>query len=227
MKRMKERLIKLLLVPRIRFYFCKIRWLLLKKNLKFYEQPSEGVGENVVKYNLTAFDSDAAFGCGGRMNLVLYPLSALIQNPESARILIVGPRTEDDIFLARALGIGDVTGLDLFTYSPHIRLGDMHETEFKNGEFDAVVLGWVLAYSSDPARAIKECLRITKPGGLLAIGWEWVPDSDKNTNTHIRGNPVNDVSDVSALVNFPPVFTNSPDTPSNHHKSMIFKKAMP
>lgn len=225
MKRVKERLIKLLLVPRIRFYFCKIRWARLKGNMKFYEQPSAGVGENVVKYNLTAFDTDAAFGCGGRMDLVLYPLKALVTSP-AAKVLIVGPRTEDDIYLAKALGLTETTGLDLFSYSPHIDVGDMHAMPYPDGKFDAVVLGWVVAYSSDPAKALQESLRVIKPGGHLAIGWEWVPESDKKTNTHIRGNKVNDIADIVALVNAPAVFINDPDVATNHHKSMIFKKAI-
>ena len=214
--------IRLLLVPRIRTRFCKLRWKLLKKNLKFYENPTAGVGENVVKYNLTAFEHDAAFGCGGRMDLVLYPLVALA--PKTSKILIVGPRTEDDIYLAKALGFPHTRGLDLFTYSPHIDLGDMHEPPYPPSEFDAVVFGWVLAYSSDLARAIERCQSILKPGGHLAIGWEWVPNSDRNTNLHIRGNPANDVDDFKAMVGYPVVFLNSPDDSTNHNKSLIFRK---
>lgn len=217
-------LLKLLLVPLIRSYFCMFRWKLMKKNLRFHDNPTSAVGANVVKYNLTAFENSAGFGCGGRMNLVLYPLSALIAEPGGARVLIVGPRTEDDIFLAKALGISSVKGLDLFTYSPHIELGDMHKMPYAAEEFDAIVLGWVIAYSSDPALAIRECKRVLKKGGHLAIGWEWVPDSDKQRNTHIRGNPVNDVSDMRALVDYPSVFVNDPVMASNHHKAIIFKK---
>ena len=67
MQRLKAMMVKLLIIPRVRLYFCKIRWALFRKNIRFFEQPTTGVGENVIKYNLTAFDSDAAFGCGGRM----------------------------------------------------------------------------------------------------------------------------------------------------------------
>jgi SAM-dependent methyltransferase len=217
-------LLKLLLVPHIRTYFCMARWKVMKRNLRFHDNPTAAVGENVVKYNLTAFDDIAGFGCGGRMNLVLYPLSALIMEPGNAKVLIVGPRTEDDIFLAKALGISSVKGLDLFTYSPHIELGDMHNMPYGAEEFDAIVLGWVIAYSSDPALAIKECKRVLKKGGHLAIGWEWVPDSDKQRNAHIRGNPVNDVDDMHMLVGYPAVFVNDPAVKSNHHKAVIFKK---
>lgn len=213
---------KLLLVPRIRSYFCKIRWKLLKKNLRFFEQPSASVGENVVKYNLTAFDTDAAFGAGARMDILMYPLAALLYpTPSSAKILIIGPRTEDDIYLAKALGFSDVRGLDLFSYSPFVDVGDMHDLPYLEGEFDAVVLGWVLAYSSDAVRALEQSKRVLKKGGYLAIGWEWAIDPRASD---IRGNSVNEVKELQALVGCSVVFVNDPGTEINHHKSMIFRK---
>lgn len=216
--------IKLLMIPRIRTSFCKTRWKILRKNLRFFQQPTSGVGENVVSYNLTAFDSDAAFGCGNRMNLVLYPLAALVPDKESVKILIIGPRTEDDIYLAKALGFENTRGLDLLTYSPHIDLGDMHNMPYADDSFDAVVLGWVIAYSGDTDQAFKESLRVLKKGGHLAVGWEWVSESDKKTNLHIRGNRLNDVQDFKDAVKHPFVFENDPEISTNHHKSMIFKK---
>lgn len=213
---------RLLLVPKIRFLFVKWRWHRRKSQLRRFQNATSGVGDNVVSYNLTAFDSDAAFGCGGRMDLVMYPLAALA--PKSAKVLIVGPRTEDDIYLSKALGFADTRGLDLFSYSPHIDLGDMHDLPYRPASFDAIVLGWVVAYSSDPQRAIDQAKLALKPGGFLAIGWEWVPDSDKKTNQHIRGNPANDVADFVSMTAWPVVFLNSPDDTSNHHKSVIFRK---
>jgi SAM-dependent methyltransferase len=222
LNRLTEMGTRLLLVPRIRFHFVKWRWRRLKKNMRHHQNSTAGVGENVVSYNLTAFDSDAAFGCGGRMDLVLYPLAALA--PKTASVLIVGPRTEDDIYLSKALGFENSRGLDLFTYSPHIDLGDMHALPYPSDSFDAIVLGWVVAYSSDPQKAIDECKRCLRPGGFLAVGWEWVPDSDKKTNLHIRGNPANGPEDFRTMAGYPVVFLNDPSTATNHHKSIIFRK---
>lgn len=46
------------------------------------------------------------------MNLVLFPLSTLVPAPNASKISIVGPRTEDDIFLAKALGFTNTGGLE-------------------------------------------------------------------------------------------------------------------
>jgi len=216
-----NRLIKFLLIPPIRLYFCKARWRWLRKNLKVYDNPSAGVDEIVVKYNLTGFDSDAAFGCGGRMDLLLYPLKALSFD-SSPKVLIVGPRTEDDIFLAKALGLNDSRGMDLFSYSPHIDLGDIHEPKYDDGKFDAVVLGWVLVYCGNPQKVIEQCRRILKKGGLLAIGWEWVPE-DQRKESKIRGNPLNSIEEISSLIGGSVVFMYDPVRTDNHYKAAIFQ----
>lgn len=234
LNRLEKIFLALLIFPRIRTRFCKLRWLLLKKQLKFYEKPTTGVGEEVIEYNLTAFNHDAAFGCGGRMDLLLYPLAVLAS--KNAKILIIGPRTEDDIYLAKALGFSEPEGFDLFSYSPHIRLGDMHNPPYRDAEFDAVILGWVMAYSSDQSRAAEQCKRILKPGGFLAIGWEWVSNTangwDWASNMELD-NPIkkeidvrhaNEVKDIVSLFNYPIVYINSPEIITNHHKSIIFKK---
>jgi ubiquinone/menaquinone biosynthesis C-methylase UbiE len=48
----------------------------------------------------------------------------------------------------------------------------MHNLVFKNKTFDLVVAGWVIAYSSDPIKAIIEFHRVLKPNGMAIITWE-------------------------------------------------------
>src|SRR6202012_5952842 len=88
------------------------------------------------------------------------------------KVLIVGPRTEDDILWAKSLGLFNTDGLDLFSYSPYIKVGDIHKSGIPDASYDAVLLGWMLSYSSDPELVVAECLRILKPGGYLGIGIE-------------------------------------------------------
>ena len=214
---------QLLIIPRLRTKFCKIRWKMRKSKMEFLDGLGPEVRRSVIEHNLTAFDHDAAFGCGNRMTIVLYPLSVLIQDPPSAKVLIIGPRTEDDIYLAKSLGLFNTKGVDLFTYSPYIDLGDCHHLPYADAEFEAVVLGWVIAYCGDPALALREALRVLKVGGYLAVGWEWVPGDQKKNNLHIRGNTLNEVSDFTKLLPKKLVFTNDPDKAENHNKSLIFK----
>lgn len=216
--------VSLLIIPSLRTKFCKLRWKLQKKNMRFLDGLGSEVRKTVIEHNLSAFNHDAAFGCGNRMSILMYPLSALIQEKSTAKVLIVGPRTEDDIYLAKALGLEKTKGVDLFSYSPLIELGDCHRLPYDSEEFDAVVLGWVIAYCGDPHLALREAKRVLKPGGYLGIGWEWVPFKQKGDNLHIRGNTINEVSEYLEAVQLKMVFLNDPDAYTNHNKSLIFKK---
>jgi ubiquinone/menaquinone biosynthesis C-methylase UbiE len=46
----------------------------------------------------------------------------------------------------------------------------MHAMTFPDGYFDVVICGWVLGYSDDKPLAAREILRVTKPGGTVALG---------------------------------------------------------
>jgi SAM-dependent methyltransferase len=109
------------------------------------------------------------------MNLLLFPLAIIESIPKDARILVVGPRNENDLYTLSGLGFRfrNLVGLDLISYSPYVKLGDMHAIPFADGAFDAVVCGWTLSYSTEPQRAADELMRVTKPGGVIAIGVEY------------------------------------------------------
>ena len=170
-RRIDKYLVRLLILNELRHYFCFARWQLMKHRLRFLDAKNNETPQKGIDHNYSAMKNSVAFGMHNRMTKVLYPLSSLIADHGKAKILILGPRTEDDIFLCKSLGMHNCRGLDLFTYSPLIQLGDMHEMPFPSGEFDAVVMGWVLYYSRNPIKAINEVTRVMKPGGLLAIGW--------------------------------------------------------
>jgi ubiquinone/menaquinone biosynthesis C-methylase UbiE len=77
-------------------------------------------------------------------------------------------------------------------------LGDVQALPFANGEFDCVIAGWVLYHVADRDRAISECARVLRPGGLfiaatladenLADLWEYVGLSSERTLTFSSAN---------------------------------------
>ena len=96
-------------------------------------------------------------------------------NPDkNSTILSIGPRFESEIFGLRGLGFAwkNIEAIDTYSYSPKIKTGNMHSLPFKNSEFDVIVVGWVLAYSSDPLRAMREFHRVLSDTGKLIITWE-------------------------------------------------------
>lgn len=158
-------------VRRIRTIIVKLRALFLVK----------------IARRLKTIDSNSAFGvtvehnlkglyhCNDRINLLIDPISRIEKLDKNSKILIIGPRNEHDLYLLNSQGfpMKNITGLDLISYSSKIVLGDMHAIPFDENAFDAVIFGWTLSYSSTPKKAIDEIIRVTKSGGIVAIGVEY------------------------------------------------------
>jgi SAM-dependent methyltransferase len=52
--------------------------------------------------------------------------------------------------------------------SAHFRLGDAQALPFGDNRFDVAVMALVVAYLSDPAKAVAEMARVVRPGGWVA-----------------------------------------------------------
>jgi SAM-dependent methyltransferase len=107
------------------------------------------------------------------MSALLYPLRGFIHpNQKDYKVLIIGPRTEDDIFHAFGLGFINCRGLDLFSYSPFVETGSVCAIPFPENSLDSIILGWVLPYLDDIRQALKEINRVVRPNGIVGIAWE-------------------------------------------------------
>lgn len=163
--------INLMIEPTIRSMYVRTRahyYIRLRKRLKTIN--SDDAFKTTVMHNVNGL-----MGVNNRMNLLIFPLAIIETITKDARILVIGPRNENDIFTLVGYGFkkSQITGLDLISYSPLILLGDMHAIPFEDNHFDVVVCGWTLSYSAEPQKAIDEMLRVLKPKGILSIGVEY------------------------------------------------------
>jgi SAM-dependent methyltransferase len=92
-----------------------------------------------------------------------------------ASTLIIGGRTEEEIFMFRGYGFRNVTAVDLISYSPLVVEADMHDLPFADCSFDFVFCAYTLVYSKEPARAAHEFVRVLRDGGTAAVAVEYVP----------------------------------------------------
>lgn len=159
---------KLKIVRRFVVLLRAIWYVKILRRLKTAD--SKDAFQITVKHNLKGL-----YQCNNRVNLLVLPLVSIEKINENSKILIIGPRNEHDLFLLNSHGIkmNNMTGLDLISYSPYIKIGDMHKMEFADNSFDAVIFGWTLSYSSQPQKAIDEIIRVTKNEGLIAVGVEY------------------------------------------------------
>ena len=89
---------------------------------------------------------------------------------ENPSILLVGPRSEYEIFSMFGHGFDSVTAIDIFTYSNLINVMDLMKLDPNQNRYDIIVLGYVLPYLSDPAAAIMHVTNCLNLGGTLIIG---------------------------------------------------------
>lgn len=160
------------MVREVRWLVGKLRFHYLTKLAgKIRTLESKDAIDHTIMHNLKSL---AVFG-GVRMEKIIKPLSVLENVSKDAKILVIGPRNEDDILslIGHGFNSKNITGLDLISYSPFIEVGDMHQTRFDNSLFDVLICGWTLSYSNQPDKFATEATRIVKNNGIIAIGVEY------------------------------------------------------
>ena len=100
----------------------------------------------------------------------LLTIGRIAENVADLKVLSIGGRTEMELFalLAGGFSLSNITMIDLFSYSPYVQVGDMHEMGCPDNEFDVIVFGDVLAYSREPGIAVKEIIRVAKNKAIIS-----------------------------------------------------------
>jgi SAM-dependent methyltransferase len=198
---MKKWLLKfkaLMLVPYLREKFVLARIIyFVQINKRLKTQNSKEAFETTLEHNLKGLKM-----CNNRMDFLIKPLSTIETLNKNSKILVIGPRNENDLFslLGHGFAWRNIYGLDLITYSHKIVLGDMHDMPFNDDFFDVVLCGWTLSYSSIPEKAAKEMLRVVRNKGIIGIGVEY-SKMLKEDSEHLLGYAIQDYSLLDKRIN--------------------------
>ncbi len=84
-------------------------------------------------------------------------------------VLCIGCRNTSEIDYFYSKGARQVTGIDLYSESPHILVMDMHEMKFADRSFDVVYSAHSLEHALNPGQVIQEIGRVARPGALVAV----------------------------------------------------------
>lgn len=193
-----------------RRYMAVTRWNESGKHITEHGEVTEGVMPGAIAHNRQELDQDI-FGSSQRTTRLLGPLSALDPVYGAARhlkVLSIGPRTEMELFHLMGIGfeLENISALDLISCSELITPGDMHSLPYPDKSFDVVISSWVLNYSKTPQIAVNEMVRVTKSGGLIAIGVTHAPGHGDGTEisdhgaTNIIGSMVHSSKQLEALI---------------------------
>ena len=94
-------------------------------------------------------------------------LIALAGLRPGAKVLDLGAGDGDGVRLLRLLGY-DACGVDR-TAAPAVEAGDLLQTRFEDGSFDAVMSECAFFVSGDVPGALRESARLLAPGGALLL----------------------------------------------------------
>lgn len=133
---------------------------------------------------------------GNRPLRLIRPLSSIECVKPNAQILAIGCRFEAELLYLVGYGYKaeNIKGLDMISYSPWVDQGNMHDLSYQNDQWDVVLMGWVISYSDDPKTAADEAIRVTKNGGVIAIGLTHYPADQLENYRKDNPNPTNDAS---------------------------------
>ena len=162
------------------------RYLFLAKifrRLRFYEDGIGDISKETIQHNYRGLSLSSIGAFSGYRPARLFDLLRTIEsvNAKEEKILIIGPRAESEIFLARSHGFKkqNIKCLDLISYSKLVDLGDMHHMPYEDNSFDVVIIGWVIAYSDNPIKACSEVVRVSKNNAIVFTGVQYSPMSNE------------------------------------------------
>jgi SAM-dependent methyltransferase len=165
--------------------WMRFQWLvrIRRTALRSYGEIDRGTAG--VQYSRNYF---ARYSPDARIFWNMFLLTA-IPDVRKDSLLVIGPRYETELLIARSLGFrpSGLRGLDTHSYSPLIDVGDMHAMPYGDRSFSNIICGWTLSYSVRPEVACAEMARVLAPGGYLILSVQKVaPDFNETIEGVLR-----------------------------------------
>ncbi len=194
----------LFLIPFARQVMTHFRYHDLQPEaFEFHNAHDDDVTANTIEYNRRQLLSGAGMERPRLLVDVVKSLHHVSARIGEMKVLCIGPRSENEIFMLIGNGFApeNIRGLDLISYSEFVDAGDMHAMPYGDDEFDIVILGWVLGYSHAPDRVAAEVMRVAKPGAVIAIGQEHDPRTGQAgpQDISVEGHSFKDTAEILAL----------------------------
>lgn len=135
-----------------------------------------------------------------RKDSLIKLLSNIINLNKIKNALSIGCRDTYELDLFEKKGIGNVTGIDLYSDDKRILVMDMHDLKFPDKSFDLVYCSHSLEHAFDYKKVCSEIVRILKNNGVITIE---VP-----INYEVRGSDLHDFNNAENIINIFSQFAN-------------------
>lgn len=215
-----------------------VRQLLARERLKALTEKAdvkttentENVIYNGVQYNVAGAKSAPDLDRPSLMVNVVSSIERVWKNIGELDVLSIGPRSEIELFALRAAGFSGerIRALDLISYSPYVEIGNMHAMAYADNSFDVVLLGWVLAYSREPAVAAREVIRVCRDGAIVIASADYPGERKVGMVTEFN-NEETRIRNVAQILNYfgefvgPVYFRHDPDLPARQMVMTAFE----
>ena len=100
---------------------------------------------------------------------ILVDQTASFVNLTKSDVLCIGCRNTAEIDYFRKKGTQSVTGIDLYSQDPSIKIMDMHRMTFPDNSFDIIYSSHSLEHAKEISKVAAEILRVARPGATIAI----------------------------------------------------------
>jgi len=155
----------------LRYLIVLLRYHFFKTFYNFKELKSQFSITNSNDYNRSALSSMRTECFYNRIKYLHGVIMSLEYLGKDSQILLIGSRSENELFYLKSYGFKNITCIDILSYSPTIKCMDMHDLKFKNNKFDVVICGWTMVYSQNEKKCADEIIRVSKNNSVIAIGY--------------------------------------------------------
>lgn len=162
---------QLLQIDFVRWLLCFLLLPIRSMTVVRVHTDDRGVAENTIPHNMRGSGEMSS----PRSHDLIRPLVSALRNPRDAKVLTIGPRGIGELLNLWGYGFlwRNIRGLDLFSRSRRIDVGNMHSMPYPDASFEVVMASAVLPYSDDKQKAADEMNRVCKPGGYVAVLVAW------------------------------------------------------
>ena len=195
--------LKLPIIFDIISFFLQLRYLQRIRKTSALDKTSKYI-KDVINYNFSVTTSKLI--TRSRRAEIYYQISSIILNENSnKKLLIVGPRNVQELYMAWLYGFGwnNIYSIDLYSGHPKIKIMDMHNIQFNDETFDCVIMSNTLAYANDTEKVVKEVSRILKSDGIFTFSATYAPYDKRWEGSIINGEKLFEImKDSKMTINF-------------------------
>ena len=127
-----------------------------------------------------------------RAEIYYKTLGLISQDLINKKILIIGPRNVQELYIAWLYGFKwkNIKAIDLYSTHPKIEIMNMNNLKFPKESFDVVVMANTLPYSDNTELTIKMVSEVLTPSGIFSFGATYYPECEKWPGDKIDGTKI-------------------------------------